>query len=225
MELDGCHSQCLVHLEAAHDFRIPSGFCPDQCWKTAVSELTFEIEAEDRFRDDKLDILENDTYDQAPMDPVQSFDVVFAVGRDSEPDPAMMQFVRFCKLGSSDAFLLESIFRSEVWGFMELPVSELNDLQVVKTICGVCERALSDLKECPPGGPEVCTKLRESETQALTRSLEYLKREQEALDLKEYYQERRLKDLGLNSDWSPEEDDPSLDFGQTRAPGGADYDW
>jgi hypothetical protein len=29
----------------------------------------------------------------------------------------------------------------------------------------------------------------------------------------------------LNSDWSPEEDDPSLDFGQTRAPGGADYDW
>jgi [ribulose-bisphosphate carboxylase]-lysine N-methyltransferase len=216
---------CSYGPKSAADYLMEHGFCPDQCWKTAVSELTFEIEAEDRFRDDKLDILENDTYDQAPMDPVQSFDVVFAVGRDSEPDPAMMQFVRFCKLGSSDAFLLESIFRSEVWGFMELPVSELNELQVVKTICGVCERALSDLKECPPGGPEVCTKLRESETQALTRSLEYLKREQEALDLKEYYQERRLKDLGLNSDWSPEEDDPSLDFGQTRAPGGADYDW
>jgi [ribulose-bisphosphate carboxylase]-lysine N-methyltransferase len=216
---------CSYGPKSAADYLMEHGFCPEQCWKTAVSELTFEIEAEDRFRDDKLDILENDTYDQAPMDPVQSFDVVSAVGRDSAPDPAMMQFVRFCKLGSMDAFLLESIFRSEVWGFMELPVSEVNELQVVRTICEVCERALNDLQDCPPGGPEICTKLRESETQALTRSLEYLKREQEALDLKEYYQERRLKDLGLNSDWSPEEDDPSLDFGQTRAPGGADYDW
>jgi [ribulose-bisphosphate carboxylase]-lysine N-methyltransferase len=216
---------CSYGPKSAADYLMEHGFCPDQCFNTAVSELVFEIDAEDRFRDDKLDILENDTYDQAPMDPVQSFDVVSAVGRDSAPDPAMMQFVRFCKLGSSDAFLLESIFRSEVWGFMELPVSEVNELQVVKTICEVCERALGDLKECPPGGPEVCTKLRESETLALTRTLEYLQREQEALDLKEYYQERRLKDLGLNSDWSPEEDDPELGFGQTRAPGGADYDW
>jgi hypothetical protein len=47
--------------------------------------------------------------------------------------------------------------------------------------------------------------------------------------LKEYYQERRLKDLGLDSDWSQEEDidmsSPDLGFGQTRVPGGADYDW
>jgi [ribulose-bisphosphate carboxylase]-lysine N-methyltransferase len=216
---------CSYGPKSAADYLMEHGFCPDQCWKTAVSELVFEIDAEDRFRDDKLDILENDTYDQAPMDPVQSFDVISAVARDSEPDPAMMQFVRFIKLGSSDAFLLESIFRGEVWEFMELPVSEGNELQVVKAICDACERALTDLQDCPSGGPEVCTKLRESETRALTRTLEYLQREQEALDLKEYYQERRLKDLGLNSDWSPEEDSPDLGFGQTRAPGGADYDW
>jgi [ribulose-bisphosphate carboxylase]-lysine N-methyltransferase len=72
----------------------------------------------------------------------------------------------------------------------------------------------------------VCTKLRAAESKALTRTKEYLLREKEALDLKEYYQERRLKDLGLDSDWSPEGDmGADLDFGQTRAPGGADYDW
>ena len=88
------------------------------------------------------------------------------------------------------------------------------------------EKVLSDLKACPDGGPEICTKLRESESTALNRSLEFLLREKEALDLKEYYQERRLKDLGLDSEWSPEDDmNPDLGFGQTRAPGGADYDW
>jgi hypothetical protein len=52
-------------------------------------------------------------------------------------------------------------------------------------------------------------------------------REKEALDLKEYYQERRLKDLGLDSEWSQEDDmvDSDLNFGQTRQPGSADYDW
>jgi hypothetical protein len=56
--------------------------------------------------------------------------------------------------------------------------------------------------------------------------MEFLQREKEALDLKEYYQERRLKELGLNSEWSPEDDiGEDLSFGRTRAPGGADYDW
>jgi hypothetical protein len=89
---------------------------------------------------------------------------------------------------------------------MALPVSEKNELQVVDTICGVCEKALEDLKQCKEGGPESCTKLRESETKALTLTLEYLQRQKEALDLKEYYQQHRLNDLGLDSIWSTEDD-------------------
>jgi hypothetical protein len=58
---------CSYGPKSAADYLMEHGFCPEQCWKTAVSELTFEIDAEDRFRDDKLDILENDTYDQAPI--------------------------------------------------------------------------------------------------------------------------------------------------------------
>lgn len=217
---------CSYGPKSAADYLLEHGFCPPQSWKTAVSELTFELDSKDRFYDDKLDILEFETYDQAPMDPTQSFDLVSAPGRDGEPDPAMIQFLRLARLGGTDAFLLESIFRKEVWGFMEFPVSEQNELAVVNTITEACEKALEELGQAPGGGPEVCSRLRQSETKALSRSMEFLQREKEALDLKEYYQERRLKDLGLDSEWSPEDDmDPDLGFGQTRVPGGADYDW
>jgi [ribulose-bisphosphate carboxylase]/[fructose-bisphosphate aldolase]-lysine N-methyltransferase len=218
---------CSYGPKSAADYLLEHGFCPPKVWKTAVSELTFELDPDDRFYDDKMDILEFETYDQAPMDPVQSFDVVSDIGRDGEPDQAMVQFVRLCKLGGTDAFLLESIFRKEVWGFMALPVSEQNELQVVTAIVDACQKALDDLATCPTGGPEICMQLRDAETKALTKTMEFLRREREALDLKEYYQERRLKDLGLDSDWSPEDDivDPELGFGQTRVPGGADYDW
>ena len=218
---------CSYGPKSAADYLLEHGFCPEQSWKTAVSELTFEIDPDDRFRDDKLDILEFETYDQAPMDPVQSFDVVSAPpSRDGEPDPAMIQFLRLVKLGGTDAFLLESIFRKDVWGFMELPVSEGNELDVVNAISEACQAALDEFAQCPSGGPEVCAKLRESEAKALTRTMAYLQREKEALDLKEYYQERRLKDLGLDSEWTPEDEmGEDIGFGQTRAPGGADYDW
>ena len=219
---------CSYGPKSAADYLLEHGFCPPGCWKTAVSEITLELDPEDRFYDDKLDILEFETYDQAPMDPSQSFDVVSVPGRDGEPDPAMIQFARLRSLGGQDAFLLESIFRKEVWGFMSLPVSESNELAVVNSICSLIEKALEELQQCPKGGPEVCTQLRESETKALKRTLEYLEREKQALDLKEYYQERRLKDLGLDSEWSPEDDmgmGDDVGFGATRAPGGADYDW
>jgi [ribulose-bisphosphate carboxylase]-lysine N-methyltransferase len=160
------------------------------------------------------------------MNPIQTFDVISAPGRDGEPDPAMMQFLRLAKLGSTDAFLLESIFRKDVWGFMALPVSEMNELEVVNAITTACQSALDELRGCPDGGPEVCSQLRESESRALTRTIEFLLREREALDLKEYYQERRLRDLGIDSEWSPEDDLGSdLNYGQSRLPGGADFDW
>lgn len=212
--------------KSAADYLLEHGFCPPQSFKTSVSEITLEVDPEDKFYDDKLDILEFETYDQAPMDPSQSFDLISAVGRDGELDPALVQFARLSQLGAQDAFLLESIFKKEVWGFMAYPVSEKNELAVVEQISAHCESTLEDFSKCPDGGPEVCGQLRESETKAVKRTLEFLSREKQALDLKEYYQERRLKDLGLDSDWSPEDDmSPDVGYGQTRAPGGADYDF
>lgn len=119
----------LKSLNAA-DYLLEHGFCPPKGWKTAVSELTFEVDPEDRFYDDKMDILEFETYEQAPMDLSQSFIVVSEAGRLEASDPALVQFVRLANLGGSDAFMLESIFRKEVWGFMSLPVSKHNELLV-----------------------------------------------------------------------------------------------
>jgi hypothetical protein len=67
--------------------------------------VTLELDSEDRFYDDKMDTQEFETFEQQyPLDPKQSFDLVSAPGRDGDPDPAMIQFVRLCKLGGTDAF-------------------------------------------------------------------------------------------------------------------------
>ncbi|KAL7516784.1 hypothetical protein ACHAWX_001763 [Stephanocyclus meneghinianus] len=108
------------------DYLLDHGFVPAACAAgkpsstsssaVVTAELSFEIEESDRFRDDKLDILEYETYESAPMEPMQVFDVAGGPGATGEPDPAMIQFLRLVKLGGKDAFLLESIFRKEVWG-------------------------------------------------------------------------------------------------------------
>lgn len=151
-----------------------------------------------------------------------------------EPDPAMLQFLRLAHLGGKDAFLLESIFRKEIWGFMSEPVSEDNERGAMGAVIEACRSALEEMDEATvtldavegssPSSEKrrLCSMVGESERDALERTLAYVRQEAEALDLKEYYQERRLKSLGLDSDWTPEDD---IGFGGTRVPGGADYDW
>jgi hypothetical protein len=80
-----------------------------------TAELSFEIEESDRFRDDKLDVLEYETYESAPMEPMQVFDVAGGPGAMGEPDPSMIQFLRLDKLGGRMRFCW-SFFRKEVWG-------------------------------------------------------------------------------------------------------------
>ena len=104
------------------DYLLDHGFVPEMCQSTSntggavTAELSFELDDSDRFRDDKLDVLEYETYELAPMEPTQVFDVTGGPGSTGEPDPAMLQFLRLLKLGGKDAFLLEGIFRKEVWG-------------------------------------------------------------------------------------------------------------
>uniref|UniRef100_A0A7S2A866 SET domain-containing protein n=1 Tax=Trieres chinensis TaxID=1514140 RepID=A0A7S2A866_TRICV len=230
--------------KSAAEYLLEHGFVPPRAKSTAVSELTFEIDEGDRFRDDKLDVLEFETYDSAPMEPVQSFDLVaMPGGGDGQPDPAMAQFLRLAKLGGKDAFLLESIFRKEIWEFMAYPVSETNEGDVCDAIREACEGALKGMEELESKSEDaaegaaagededensprrLCAAVRTAERAALSRTLEYVERDRMALDLKEYYQERRLKDLGLDSEWSEDDDNPDVGWGQTRAPGSGDLDW
>jgi [ribulose-bisphosphate carboxylase]/[fructose-bisphosphate aldolase]-lysine N-methyltransferase len=115
-------------------------------------------------------------------------------------------------------------------GFMSVPVSEENERLAVTAVIEACQKALSDMED-PESEDEatlsekqqLCAMVQKSERQALETTMIFMKQEAEALDLKEYYQERRLKSLGLDSEWSPENDD--VGWGGNRVPGGADYDW
>ena len=171
------------------------------------------------------------------LEPSQAFDIVAAPGRDGQPDPSMIQFLRLAKLGDRDAFLLESIFRKEIWSFMSYPVSEKNERDVLDTIIKACDASLHEIntfdetidKEIEddaslPINKRVCATVRNVERRALLRAREYVQREGEALDLKEYYQERRLKDLGLNTPWDGDERNPDVGWG-TRKPGDGGIDW
>lgn len=246
---------CSYGPKSSAEYLLDHGFVPGSDDKeglaTCVAELTFEItddvtadgekegsSSSPSFYDDILDVLEFETYDSAPMAPIQTFDVVAPLSgsAESSPDPAMIQFLRLAQLSGQDAFLLESVFRKEVWGFMSLPVSERNERDVLDAIANACSTALGEMVG---GGIDevdgtkrtkrLCAVVREAERKALTRTSEFVQREKEALDLKEYYQERRLKDLGLDSDWNPDEDstgydmDDELGYGQVRAPGSLDW--
>lgn len=240
------------------DYLLEHGFVPDDTITTAltppnklqppqrrlaeVAELTFEVvedDAVDAFHEDKVDILE---FDSPLANPTQSFDVTSV----DDPDPSMVQFLRLVNLGGMDAFLLESIFRQEVWDFMAYPVSETNEEAVLKQVIRACHKALEDLADQEDSsvvlgigsdGPRLsvediqaspaltCAVIRELEGRALRETIKFMEEEGEALDLKEYYQQRRLKDLGLDSEFSEDSDNPDVGWGQSRAPGGGELDW
>ena len=208
--------------------------------QTNTAEILLEIDTTDRFYEDKLDILELQQIGTSQ---------IFDVSSRDEPDPQMLQFLRLVKLSDTDAFLLESIFRTDVWDFMAEPVSAINERAVVEYITELCQSLLDDMVDIDIDtttttttkikttedqnnhvNTNYCITVQKIEKQALQRTMEYMNREKEALDLKEYYQERRLKSLGLDSEYSDDENgilpgggDDELGFGQSRAPGSLDW--
>jgi len=126
---------------------------------------------------------------------------------------------------------------------MSQPVSQKNELEVVNLVIDKCTMALKDMDSVAivgddnlyslanrdrdmsePITPEVlCATVRAVERRAFIRMKEFMERDRDALDLKEYYQERRLKDLGLDSEWDPENSD--VGWSSARKPGGVELDW
>lgn len=139
--------------------------------------------------------------------------------RDSwTPPPDLMPFLRLVMLGGGDVFLLEAVFRPEVWGFMAYPVSEENEAAAIDAILAACATAL-DGYTVPPGaadgdgagGPAtarraaLARRLVGVETAALRACVAYFTRERATLDSLEYYQERRLRELNLLRPVDPSE--------------------
>ncbi|KAG5189665.1 putative ribulose-1,5-bisphosphate carboxylase/oxygenase large subunit N-methyltransferase, chloropl [Tribonema minus] len=166
-------------------------------------ELGLKAEAEDRFRDDKEDILETQDL---------PFNLSFDLYPSGLPDQAMVQYARLVMLGGMDAFLLEAVFRTDIWGFMEEPVSAANELAANNYIIGICQAQLDsftssaeeDEKLLASGGEglskrhQLCAQLRSAERAALQHTVNFFLTDNTALDRKEYYQARRLRDLNLD---------------------------
>lgn len=162
--------------------------------------LTIEIPESDPFFGDKLDIAETNG-----MAETGYFDIV-----EGQSLPAgMLQYIRLVALGGSDAFLLESIFSNTIWGHLELPVSRSNEELICRVVRDACKSALSgfattieeDEKLLEEGKldprMELAIKVRIGEKKVLQQIDQIFKDRELELDVLEYYQERRLKDLGL----------------------------
>ncbi|GAB4840052.1 hypothetical protein Ancab_020761 [Ancistrocladus abbreviatus] len=162
--------------------------------------ITLEIPETDPFFGDKLDIAESNGLAESTF-----FDITLG-----QPLPlAMLPYLLLVALGGTDAFLLEALFRNSVWGHLELPVSRPNEELICQVIRNACKSALfgyhttieedERLKEQGNLDPrlEIAVGIRLGEKKVLQQIDEiFIGRELE-LDGLEYYQERRLRQLGL----------------------------
>ncbi|XP_047959994.1 ribulose-1,5 bisphosphate carboxylase/oxygenase large subunit N-methyltransferase, chloroplastic [Salvia hispanica] len=163
--------------------------------------LTLEISESDEFFEDKLDVAEMNGLGESAY-----FDI-----KDGQQalQTEMLQYLRLLALGGTDAFLLESIFRNKLWGFLELPVSRANEELICQVVRSACKSALAgyhtsieeDEKLIEEGNLSsrlaVAVGVRIGEKKVLQQIDDIFRERESELDFLEYYQERRLKDLGL----------------------------
>lgn len=170
-----------------------------------VVEMSFELTSMDRFYEDKMDIIEELAEGGEREGSVMAFELE-NVGRKWKPPMGMDNFVRLVCLGGRDAFLLEAVFRRDVWEHMGLPVSAKNEKAVCETILGACEDALEGygleerIKADDDEGMDrlkMAKRVVGGEKKILNKVVIEYRRRENGLDAMEYYAERRLKDLDL----------------------------
>ncbi|KAJ8598845.1 hypothetical protein CTAYLR_008548 [Chrysophaeum taylorii] len=177
----------------------------------SACELRFELPASDRFFDDKTAVLERGGYDEPFLE----------VGVGGEVDPELMRFLRLRELTGTDAFLLEPVFEAQLWDdFLAAPISRPNEEACLEAIATEC-RAVADLlqKSTPPKAAPLLETVHQIELDALQRTLDWVTVDLATLDTKEYYQERRLRELGLDTEWSADD----AQWSTSRAPGSVDW--
>ncbi|GLI66288.1 hypothetical protein VaNZ11_010049 [Volvox africanus] len=168
--------------------------------------LTLTMPSSDRFIDDKLDILESNGLRQS---------MTYNLTPDEQPTTEMLAFLRLMQLKGMDAFLLESIFRNDVWGFMQEPISEANEEALCTTLLEGARAVLTgyttsideDLAALRGGSypkgsrREAALLVRLGEKEALDAVARFFEARRETqLKRLVYYQERRLRRLGLVDD-------------------------
>lgn len=165
--------------------------------------LSLEISPEDRFVDDKADILDINGF-QCSMQ--------FDVPRGQGPSDELITFLRLSALAGPDSFLLEALFRNEAWGHLSLPVSRENEEGICTSMLEGLKAALDgygttvdeDLELLGQGGlsvrKEIAVVVRLGEKRVMQELQTWFEARLEELDSLEYYAERRLRNLGLMDD-------------------------
>ncbi|XP_004956796.1 fructose-bisphosphate aldolase-lysine N-methyltransferase, chloroplastic [Setaria italica] len=165
--------------------------------------VTLEISESDPFYGDKLDIAELNGLGETAY-----FDIIL----DEPLPPQMLTYLRLLCIGGTDAFLLEALFRNSVWGHLELPLSPDNEESICQVMRDACKSALDAYHttiqedeeqlqtENLPSRLHIAIGVRAGEKKVLQQIDDIFKQREEELDGLEYYQERRLKDLGLVGD-------------------------
>eukprot|EP00210_Caulerpa_lentillifera_P000767 g742.t1 len=103
-------------------------------------KLTMSIPQEDKFLDDKLDVLELCGLEESP-----SFDLLV----NEEPAENLLIFLRLLNLSGKDAFHLEAIFRGEIKDHLLDPISKENENSVCETMISGCQDALQRYQNIP----------------------------------------------------------------------------
>nr|XP_009410397.1 PREDICTED: fructose-bisphosphate aldolase-lysine N-methyltransferase, chloroplastic-like isoform X2 [Musa acuminata subsp. malaccensis] len=194
--------QVHIHYDIAKsnaDLALDYGFVEQRPDRDAYT-FTLEISESDPFYGDKLDIAESNGLDETAY-----FDIALGCPL----PPLMLPYLRLVALGGTDAFLLESVFRNTIWGHLELPVSRANEEAICRVVRQACKSALSayhttvEEDEKLMEGDNLDERLRiavcirAGEKKVLQQIDDAFRERESELDVLEYYQERRLKDLGL----------------------------
>ncbi|VFQ66670.1 unnamed protein product [Cuscuta campestris] len=192
------------------DFVLDYGFIDSSPRRDSFT-LNLEIPESDEFHGDKLDIAESNGLGETAY-----FDI--KLGQCLPPQ--MLPYLRLVALAGPDVFLLESIFRNSIWAHLELPVSRANEQLICRVIRDACALTLSGYQttleedeKMKQGNLsprlEIAIGVRAGEKKVLRQIDNIFWEREEELDELEYYQERRLKDLGLVGDpgeiifWEP----------------------
>lgn len=193
------------------DLLVECGVTLSDCSANAV-DMSFSLTTMDPFYEDKIDILEQYGTDAGiPSEGAASFELEDArEGEVWDPPEWLDVYLRLLCLGGKDAFLLEGVFRGEIWDHLSLPLSAENEKAVCDTVIGACEDALEgyalaetanyegDAEDTAGAARWVLAKgLVDAERSIVNCAVEVYKRRASSLDAVEYYAERRLKALDL----------------------------
>lgn len=188
----------------AGDYVLERGMSVKDGMKTMI-EMVFDITKLDKYYEDKYDILE-----MVNIEPSTSFELEESEDERKWEGPKNLDgFLRLCCLTGMDCFLLESVFRGEVWEFMQYPVSEENERGMCELVIDSCDDRLDEyswnddeeMKKTEDERYELRKEIGRSLIRKEKELLESVKMKYQkilgSLDALEYYAERRLKALDL----------------------------